>query len=286
MTLAIISDIHGNLPALEAVIDDIERTGVDEIIVNGDMVGRGPQGTAVVDRIEALGWACVGGNHEEYLLSFVHRDVPATWWQTEEWAASRWMAAELSASAVDFISDLPFHTRRGDVHIVHGTMQSNRLGLGSWTSDEDLEAQLDEADARVLVCAHTHRAMVRQVGARTVVNAGAVGLPFNGDPRAQYAVLDGDEVHLRKVEYDREATLHAYASTGFLEAGGVTATLLLEELTHARPFLVPFLKWCGVQDFEPGPDYVPPFLEWHEPFAPLSLLYEKMSRLQAAQEDR
>ncbi len=284
MSLAIIADIHGNLPALNAVAADLAREGVDEVIVDGDMVGRGPMGTAVVHRIAELGWHCVGGNHEEYLLDFVHRRVPESWWDLEEWACSRWMAAELSADAVAFIEDLPFSARRGDIHIVHGTLDSNREGLGSWTSDAVLNTHLDVCGARVLVCAHTHRAMVRKLGERRVVNVGSVGLPFNGDTRAQYAVFRDGAIELRQVAYDRDALLDAYTTTGFLEHGGVSATLLAEEVRHARPFLVPFLKWCGVQRIEPVSDRVDAFLAWHEPFAPLALLYQKLGLLAQAPE--
>lgn len=286
MSLAIISDIHGNLPALEAVIADIERAGVTDVIVNGDLVGRGPEGDAVVKRIVALGWPCVGGNHEEYLLDFAHRRVPAAWWELEEWAASRWMAAELSAGSLEFIDDLPFCLERGPLHIVHGTMDTNREGLGSWTSDDALSAQLDQCGAQVLVCAHTHRAMVRRLGSRTVVNVGSVGLPFNGDTRAQYAIFRGSSARLRRVEYDRGASRAAYGRTGFLEAGGATAELLLREVEHARPFLVPFLKWCDAQRRRPLSGHVEEFLDWHEPFAHLGILYEKLARLAAQQEPR
>jgi predicted phosphodiesterase len=279
MSLAIIADIHGNLPALEAVIADIAGLGVGEVIVNGDMVGRGPMGTAVVERIAGLGWACVGGNHEEYLLDFVHRRVPASWWTLEEWASSRWMAAELSDAAVAFIEDLPFSMRKGELHIVHGTLESNRVGFGTWTDDATLEAQLDRCGARALVCAHTHRAMIRRLGPRKVVNVGSVGLPFNGDTRAQYAVFRGDDVELRQVAYDQQPLLDAYRDTGFLAEGGVSAALLDLELRNARPFLVPFLKWCSVQSLEPVSERVDAFLAWHQPFAPLALLYDKLLEL-------
>ena len=106
--IAVLADIHGNLFALEAVIADLAELGVDEVMVAGDLVGRGPQGRDVVSRIREEGWACVRGNHEDYLISFFRREIPVAWWVDEEWAASRWMARDLDADTVDFLDSLPF----------------------------------------------------------------------------------------------------------------------------------------------------------------------------------
>ena len=103
MRLAILSDIHGNLPALEAVHDHIRRQSVDEVLVAGDLVGRGPQGSAVVRYVRAQDWPTLKGNHEDYLLDFRHRRVPEAWWQLDEWSASRWLAAELTDDDAAFI---------------------------------------------------------------------------------------------------------------------------------------------------------------------------------------
>ena len=91
--IAVIADIHANMPALEAVIRDIEQQEIDEVLVGGDLVGRGPQGSAVVKRIIEEGWAGVRGNHEDYLLNFRRRTVREEWLTAEEWSALRWMAA-------------------------------------------------------------------------------------------------------------------------------------------------------------------------------------------------
>ena len=90
--LAVLADVHGNMPALEAVIEDIESHGVDEVLVGGDLVGRGPEGSLVTRRIRELGWPSIRGNHEEYVLTFRKGEVPADWLEAKEWAAARWMA--------------------------------------------------------------------------------------------------------------------------------------------------------------------------------------------------
>lgn len=278
MRLAILSDIHGNLPALEAVHADIQRQSVDEVLVAGDLVGRGPQGSAVVQYVRAQNWPTLKGNHEDYLLDFRHRRVPEEWWQLDQWSASRWLAAELNDDDAAFIEALPFSIQRPGLEVVHGTPMSNRHGIGSWTDDSTLRRHVAGLDANLLVCAHTHRPLIRTVDDTTVVNIGSVGLPFNRDPRAQYGLFTSSEgalqgahqdgawqVELRQVDYDRQLIFDVYRRSGFLEAGGVTARLLHMELEHATPILVPFLSWAEASHVSPSPEQLERFLQVFEP---------------------
>jgi predicted phosphodiesterase len=292
--IAVLADVHGNLPALEAAIADLEAEGVDEVLVGGDLVGRGPQGTAVVERIRDRGWPSVQGNHEEYLLAFRARDVPESWLHDEEWAASRWMAAELSEETADWIARLPFALiaeSAPGLRLVHGTPASNREGIGPWTGPERTHEHWSKVDEPLLVVAHTHRPLVRHVDgvagrmSGLVVNVGSVGLPFNRDPRAQYAIFtaperDGGEwgVELRQVEYAREDTLDAYESSGFLEAGGVTARLLQLELEHAVPFLVPFLEWTRATGRVPALGLLDEFREVYDGAGSLREFFVRIRR--------
>ncbi len=252
--LAILADIHGNVPALEAVLADVAAQDVDEVLVGGDLVGRGPQGSAVVKRVRELGFESIGGNHEDYLLDFRRGEIPSDWRTTEEWAAARWMAAELDADDVAYIEALPFSLLRPGLRLVHGTPKSNREGIGPWTGDDDLQKQLGRVEEELLVCAHTHRPLVRELDSGMVVNVGSVGLPFNGDQRAQYAIFERRDgawhVEPRQVTYDLEDTFRIYETSGFLDAGGVTARLLRLELEHASPLLVPFLEWAKITGVE------------------------------------
>ena len=205
LTIAVIADIHGNGPALEAVLEDLERVAPDEILVGGDLVGRGPEGSRVVRRIADLGWPSVRGNHEDYLLDFRRKKVPTEWFETDEWAASRWMAEELGTEDADYIAALPFSMTSclaQEVRLVHGSPRSNNEGIGPWTADEELEEHLRSIEESVLVCGHTHRPLTRRLGPGLVVNVGSVGLPFNRDRRAQYTLLHRTgtrwEVELRR----------------------------------------------------------------------------------------
>lgn len=274
--IAILADIHGNRAALDAVLADIDALDVDEVLVAGDLVGRGPEGTCVVDRVVDRGWRALRGNHEDYILNFKRGAVPSDWHTLDRWAASRFMGDELSDAAEAWIDALPpdlVAETAPQVRVVHGSPSSYNEGLGPWTPDEDLQRHLDGVDERVLVCAHTHRPMTRRLGDRLVVNTGSVGLPFNGDPRAQYVVLHDDagrwDVERRAVDYDRDATRRAYRSTGFLDGGDSTAALLLCELDAACPYLVPFLKWADQLGLAGDLRDVPDFLRVYDPSEPI-----------------
>jgi len=284
--LAIIADIHGNMPALEAVLRDIENQAIDELLVAGDLVGRGPQGSRVVQRIRQLGCAALRGNHEDYLLDFRRGEIPDDWLSTEEWAAARFMAAELSEQDSEYIAALPLELIRPALRVVHGTPRSNRDGIGPWTDDHELHGHLQSIPEPLLVCAHTHRPLIRDTPAGRVVNVGSVGLPFNRDPRAQYAILeqDGDswQIEPRQVPYELGEILAIYSSSGFLEQGGITAQLLRLELQNATPLLVPFLEWCKVVKLTPALEHLDAFLDFHDPDEPLRELFRRLRELAEA----
>ncbi len=292
--IAVFADVHGNMPALEAVLSDIAAQRVDEVLVGGDLVGRGPEGSRVVRRIVGEGWPCVRGNHEDYLLGFRFRRVPEKWWKLPEWSAARWMAAELNEEDVHYIDSLPLSLTsvlEPDLRLVHASPASTREGLGSWTEEERLREFLAAQEEGLLVCAHTHRPMVRRVGDALVVNVGAVGLPFNRDTRAQYAIFerrtaqpgaDGWKVELRQVSYDLGEIFSIYDSSGFLRAGGITTQLLRLELEHATSFLVPFIEWAQARGLRPENSALERFRQEFDPAAPLAPFFSRLDRIRRA----
>ena len=284
--IAVIADIHGNVPALEAVLADFDRCPPDEVLVGGDLVGRGPEGSKVVQRIRDLGWRGVRGNHEDYVLSFRRQEVPERWLHDDEWSASRWMAAELSDQDIDYIAALPFslQSRKAPgLCLVHGSPESNHEGLGVWSTGRQLGEHLGRIDGNVLVCAHTHRPMCRRLTGGIVVNVGAVGLPFNQDRRAQYAVLhvsaEECEAEFRQVDYDIERTIGAYESSGFLEHGRVTAQLLRMELEQAAPFLVPFTRWAESSGRPIAESQIESFLRFYDADEPMRAFLDRLESL-------
>ena len=197
--IAVLADVHGNVPALEAVIEDVTSQQPDEVLVGGDLVGRGPCGKEVVRLITEMGWRSVRGNHEDYLLAFRRKRVKDHWLTAPEWSAARWMAEELDNAAARTIEGLPLTLLSHlapELRLVHGTPRSNDEGIGPWTSRVQVEGHFAAVRESVLVCGHTHRPLECRLPTGMVVNVGAVGLPFNRARSAQYALfqLGGDEM--------------------------------------------------------------------------------------------
>ena len=207
MRVAAISDIHGNLPALEAVLANIEREGVDEIVVAGDSVS-GPWPAQVFDLLESVGAHVVRGNADrlEEVVAY-SSDLGA--WNADRLGASRlatvaaWpLTLELSVDGL------------GAILVCHSTPTSDTPIYTRITPDEELLELLGSVAADVLVCGHTHMQYDRQLsnGLR-VVNPGSVGMPYEGRQGAYWAVL-GPDVEFRQTVYDIEATVAAMQVIG------------------------------------------------------------------------
>ena len=260
MRVAILADIHGNLPALEAVLDDVERHRVERLVVNGDLVNRAPEGAAVVRRLLALGAELTLGNHDDLMRALVEADpsVPDAFHSDPFWEANRWCARELEAAGlVSALASAPMTVRIAarnapTVLVSHGSPRHFREGFGRYLSDAVLSeiAQMHPAD--VYVGSHTHQPMRKRWGRLTVLNTGAVGVPFNRDGRAQYLLLelvDGAwQATFRRVAYDLDAALSSFERGDYLERGGLLARLFRDEIRDARSYLVPYQMWATERD--------------------------------------
>ncbi|MBC8159620.1 MAG: metallophosphoesterase family protein, partial [Roseiflexaceae bacterium] len=198
MNIAVISDIHGNLAALEAVAADLARWQPAVVIVAGDLVNRGPQPLECLAfcfaREREDGWRLLRGNHEEYVLSILADPSARAGAEEAVRENVRWTAARVGDVAP--IRALPTQISLagpdgGEMRIVHASMRHDRDNILADTPDEELRAKIAPAPP-VFCCGHTHRPLVRRLDSTLVVNAGAVGLPFDGDPRSSYARLSWD----------------------------------------------------------------------------------------------
>jgi predicted phosphodiesterase len=248
---AVISDIHNNAHALAAVIDDLARVRPDAVVVAGDFINRGAQPREVLGLLEAQGWPLLRGNHEDYVLAQRLPDVAANPIEASIMLPSRWTAQQVG-DRLDAIAKLPLTLRLAapdgsPVLVAHASPRHNRDGVYHFTTDDELRAMLAPEPPPLFCCGHTHHPLLRRVDGTLVVNAGAVGLPFNGDPRAQYALVHWEHgtwrPELRAVPYDREAALRAFETSGFLEHGGPLAQIIRQELRTALPELGP---WVGL----------------------------------------
>ena len=201
MRIAVISDVHGNLPALEAVLTDSAGRGVEGVINLGDLVGYGPRPNEDVAKIRAAEIRGVVGNfdlavcsddEEEGLVKFLRRDLPAVARDTYLWTRAR-----LNADSLLFLREQPAQlmVEEGELrfNFTHGSPVDPLEYLRLDTPEFRLTELFEGTGADVLVTGHTHLPLAREVGDRLLLNPGSVGHPRDGDPRASYMILDTEQ---------------------------------------------------------------------------------------------
>ncbi|MFA6107934.1 MAG: metallophosphoesterase family protein [Candidatus Latescibacterota bacterium] len=240
MRVVLVADVHGNAPALEAVVADARAHGYDRLVAAGDFAG-GVANDEVVELLADLGALTVRGNSEGYLLDLRRGTAPAAWRTHRQWAALRWGFDHMSRSSLDFLAAQPERRAlrldgRPAVLVVHGSPAGMMDGLYPERQPGRVEQILAGLDESVLVCGHTHRPWVERHGGRLALNPGSAGSSCNGDPRAHYALLSWDgrswQVEPRAVDYDRDQTRRRFEARGYLaEGGGFARAALLCTLT-------------------------------------------------------
>lgn len=246
MKLAILSDIHGNLPALEATLDNVDRWQPDVTVVNGDVVNRGPRSRHCWDllqrRFEQDGCLMVRGNHEDYVAEWSDPQTEHGTPLFEIFRSSFWTFQQLNGSASE-LGDLPQQVEVAApdgsiVRVTHGTMLGNADGIYVQTPDEALRQKIAPAPA-VFCTGHTHRPLIRELDGTLVVNAGSAGTAFDGDPRISYAQVVWHQgqwkAEIVRVPYDRARARRDFESTGYCEGGGPLVEIFFQEWLQARP---------------------------------------------------
>jgi predicted phosphodiesterase len=230
---AIISDIHGNLTALEAVLTDLRVTSPDLILHGGDLADSGSSPVEVVDTIRSLGWKGVVGNTDEML------STPATF---EAFTAERpalefiWAPVrEMAAFARDLLGEGRLAWLRGlqqvqvigTVALVHASPGSRWRSPSIQAGDDELEAAFETMSQPVVVYGHIHTPFIRQLNGpnqagRLIANSGSVGQPHDGDRRAAYLLLDDRVPTIRRVEYDVDREVKSLLASGLPHADWVS----------------------------------------------------------------
>jgi predicted phosphodiesterase len=250
MKYALISDIHANLPALEAVIADVARRGdVGATYHLGDLVGYSSQPNEVVERLQSAGIAGVAGNYDSTVATdYEHCGCRSESPRQEELAhiSYEWTRANTSAATKRVLAGLPFridlrprggHTAGPTVHLFHGNHVLNTVYMFDDRTDATLEKMASAVSAKagdVVAFGHTHKPWHRAVGGVHFVNTGSVGRPKDGDWRAGYVLLDVGEGEPRaefiRVAYDIERTIGGVRKAGLpeefvelLQSGGKAA---------------------------------------------------------------
>lgn len=248
--LAVLADIHGNLPALEAVIADMAQFEVDQVVVAGDTINWGPYSTQVLERIYAEPWAVIRGNHEFYMLYHNTPFMPDAWrgFSTLNWLNThipkKWRT--VIASQPDDLrlvfQDAPF------VKVVHAAPGNHWRGIfPTQTTDAEIQEMLGGVEENIVITAHTHLTMEKRVGRWHILNPGSLGVPLDGMRGARYLLLDGSadgwQATFRRVDYDITPLLEECERQDYLRIHGVTGRLMMEEFKTARPQVYPFTLW-------------------------------------------
>lgn len=212
MKIAALYDIHGNLPALNAVFEEFKEVQPDLIIIGGDIVS-GPMPVQTLDRLSLEGDKVrfIRGNGDrEVVIAFDGQSLSHL---TEKGRKSQqWVAKQLTHSHRDFLAQLPEHITLsveglGDILFCHATPRSDEEIFTPNTSMERLTAIFNNVDQQIVVCGHTHIQFKQQVGGVCVLNAGSVGMPFADHPGAYWLLLGPGEYEFRRTTYDREAAM-------------------------------------------------------------------------------
>jgi len=256
MKVVVFSDVQGNLPAMEVVVEHILDWNPDLVIMAGDLVNRGPSSCACLDLFNALrhqrGWLPIVGNHEAWVLRCgQERPLDALDAAMRRFADVTFREIlEIEDVLLDWPDHISFHADVEDswVHVTHGSMAGHRAGISATTTDWDLRGRLPE-DISLFVGAHTHKPLQRRFGRTRILNVGSVGSPFDNDVRACYGRLemrDGHwQTHIVRLPYDRARTERDFVESGFIERGGPLAKIIFEEWRRARMLLARWHRCYG-----------------------------------------
>jgi predicted phosphodiesterase len=250
--LAVLSDVHGNLVALRAVLADADAVGVDGIVVAGDLSGFGPNTEDVVDLLCARHAQMIRGNHEkDYVAPWGTPSAPPMWAANPRRHALFWLTMErLGPARRAHLSALPDRLALDEATlVVHGSPRHVREGLLARDGDDELVERFRGESCRLALSGHTHRPLRRELPDLRLVNVGSVGLPLDGDPRAAYVVIErepgaaaGDwQVELRRVAYDLTAASAAF-DNGFRQAAPELVDLIVQTMVAARDHFAPGLR--------------------------------------------
>jgi len=230
---AIVSDVHGNLEALTAVLADVRAQDVNGLLCLGDLVGYGADPAACVERVGELALAIVAGNHEHGTLGLMDLD----WFNALARSAAVWTRGRLDADHQRYLERLPLWTVVEDATLVHASPRQPHEWDYLVTAEDGFDV-FSEFDTRLCFVGHSHcpalwslgssgpqhvgylspaRARVKlEDGRRYIINVGSVGQPRDRDPRAAYAIWDRDDrtVTIRRVEYDHRAAAQKIIAAG------------------------------------------------------------------------
>jgi predicted phosphodiesterase len=232
MRIAVIADIHGNLTAFEAVLEDLRSVRPDIVVHGGDLVVNGSSPVEVVDQVRSLGWPGVCGNTDELLwrperidelaLRAPGRQVLRRVLFHQTGPATR---EALGDARLAWLAGLPASWAHDDIIVMHAAPDDLWRAPLAGAADHELEEVYSGVSGRLIVYAHIHHSFVRQLPHRTFANTGSVSLPYDGDPRASYLLITDGVPAIRRVEYDIAREVRALETRGYPQAQWLASIL-------------------------------------------------------------
>jgi predicted phosphodiesterase len=252
MMIAVLSDIHGNLPALQSITSELEGLDLEAVIAAGDYVG-GPKSNEVISILRSFDSIMILGNMDLDLLRFAKGKAPEAWSTLKQYGLIRWTFEHIHSENLEYLYGLP-ETLAGNlgdapsIRIVHVSPRDPYESIFPDRDREVLETAVNQTVADVLICGHIHVPWKTNLHGKLVMNPGAVSAPLNGIVGAQYALLhlmDGDwSVEHRSIGYDLSQIRKDYEESGLLEAGGAVSRAFLRSCETGKDYARAFLDFA------------------------------------------
>ncbi|MXY93541.1 MAG: metallophosphoesterase family protein [Caldilineaceae bacterium SB0664_bin_27] len=277
LRLAFLGDIHGNLPALESVLADIDKKSPDAVFLLGDLINRCPWTLDVLDLLRQREWLSVQGNHDLVLAQLNTPEGSPVFDNRTRFPNIHWTWQQLRPLDLSYLRNLPHDLlieieEAPPLRLFHGLPDNLFAGIVPNADEGSVAAQVAVYDEPILICGHTHQPMDRtitvahstaqslapEMGQQRILNPGSVGMPYNGDPRAHYLLLDlvEENGHLdwqpqfRRLAYDFERVARTFHSSGLVESSGAIAKLNLRTIKDGQPWASDYQQWVRNQPHE------------------------------------
>jgi predicted phosphodiesterase len=232
MRVAIVSDIHGNRRAFQAVLADLRQVAPDLVLHGGDLAYGGAHPADIIDQLRSLGWPGVRGNTDEMLwspeslaefaarqpklgplLAILQEMIPPT-------------LASIGEERLRWLEGLPYLSSQEGFSLVHASPGDLWRAPMPNASDDELQSTYASLGAQIVVYGHIHRPYIRRPRGMTIANTGSVSQSYDGDRRASYLVIDGESITIRRVEYDVESEAKELLRSGLPHADWLSRILL------------------------------------------------------------
>ncbi len=261
LRLAFLGDIHGNLPALEAVLAHLDRTqSPDAVYLLGDLVNRCPWNNEVMDVLTDRGWPSVSGNHDLIITRLHTPAIRPPFDERSRFPVMYWTWDHLRPEHIASLHELPAEMTIAldgtpPIRLLHGLPSNPFVGVYPESDAAEIAQKFAGYTEPVIIGGHTHRPLDRVIAGRHFLNPSSVGLPYNKDPRAQYLILDllpsadgpSWQPTFHRLDYDRQRVADAFRTSGLLTEAGPLAQLYLRTVLNGEPWASDFGYWLKDQ---------------------------------------